>query len=250
MTAMAASGWQVLAVDACDTAADVGAAASTGLPPPSRADLTAVAGRAQPAAVPVVADVCDLAAMERAAARAVSRFGRIDALVCAAGVLAGGRPLWEVDPREWEVVIRTDLTGVWHSVRAAVPHILRSRGPRRVVAVASAAGSRGLPLLGAYSAAKSGVIGLVRSLAADLSGTGATANAVSPGSTRTEMLEASARVYGLDSSGEFARQQRPLGRLIDPPEVAAAVCWLCSEAASAVTGSVLTVDGGMTGVIH
>ncbi|MHB1906932.1 MAG: SDR family oxidoreductase, partial [Acidimicrobiales bacterium] len=74
---------------------------------------------------------------------------------------------------------------------------------------------------------------------------GVTVNAVSPGSTRTAMLEASARVYGLSDPADFAAHQ-PVGRLLEPEEVAAAITWLCSEAAAAVTGANLAVDGGMT----
>lgn len=114
------------------------------------------------------------------------------------------------------------------------------------MAVSSAAGLRGLPLLAAYAAAKHGVIGLVRSLAAELGGEGITANAVCPGATRTAMLDASAALYGLADPEEFARHHA-LGRLVEPGEVAGAVGWLCSEEASAVTGTVIPVDAGMTG---
>jgi NAD(P)-dependent dehydrogenase (short-subunit alcohol dehydrogenase family) len=99
-------------------------------------------------------------------------------------------------------------------------------------------------MLAAYCAAKAGVTGLVRALAAELGGTGVTANAVSPGSTDTAILAESARLYGLASATEFARQQ-PVGRLLDPAEVAAALVWLAGEASSGVTGAVLPVDGGL-----
>jgi NAD(P)-dependent dehydrogenase (short-subunit alcohol dehydrogenase family) len=114
-----------------------------------------------------------------------------------------------------------------------------------VVAVASAAGVLGLRRLGGYVASKHAVIGLVRALAADLAGTGVTANAVCPGSTRTPILEASARVYGLDSVEDFAGHQL-LERLLEPDEPAALITWLCGPTSSGVTGAVLPVDGGMT----
>ena len=106
-------------------------------------------------------------------------------------------------------------------------------------------GTLGLPLLAAYAAAKHGVEGLVRSLAAELGDLGITANAVAPGSTRGPMLQASAAVYGLVDAEELA-QHHFQHRLLQPEEVAAAIRWLCSAASSAVTGAVLPVDAGMT----
>jgi NAD(P)-dependent dehydrogenase (short-subunit alcohol dehydrogenase family) len=100
-------------------------------------------------------------------------------------------------------------------------------------------------MLAAYTAAKAGVVGLVRALAAELRGAGVTANAVSPGSTRTAMLDESARLYALDSAEAFAAQQ-PLDRLLDPSEVAAMIAWLAGPAASGVTGAALAVDAGLS----
>jgi NAD(P)-dependent dehydrogenase (short-subunit alcohol dehydrogenase family) len=144
-------------------------------------------------------------------------------------------------------MVGVNLEGVWRLARAAVPRMLERPHPRegRFVAVASAGGTLGLPLLSAYSAAKHGVIGFVRSLAAELGPHGVTANAVAPGSTRTAMLDASAAVYGLTDVKEFASHHL-LQRLVAPDEVAATIAWVCSPAASGVTGAVIPVDAGMT----
>jgi len=88
-------------------------------------------------------------------------------------------------------------------------------------------------------------VGLVRAVAMDLAPYGVTANVVSPGSTRTKILDASAALYGLDDVQAFAAQQ-PLGRLLEPSEIAESIAWLCSPQASAVTGANVAVDGGMT----
>jgi NAD(P)-dependent dehydrogenase (short-subunit alcohol dehydrogenase family) len=128
----------------------------------------------------------------------------------------------------------------------AVPALLRRPEPRsgRFLAVASAAATRGLPMLAAYCAAKAGVAGLIRALATELGPTGITANAVSPGSTDTPILAESARLYGLPAAASFATQQ-PVGRLLDPAEVAAALTWLAGEGSSGITGAVIPVDGGL-----
>jgi SDR family mycofactocin-dependent oxidoreductase len=243
---LAAEGWAVLAVDRC--ADDPALPYRLG----SREELDLVVAKAastagEPGAVrSLVADVRDGAAMSGAIAEAERLWGGLDAAVAVAGVIAGGVPLWEMPAEQERAVLDTDLGGVLALARAAIPALLRRPEPRngRFLAVASAAATRGLPMLAAYCAAKAGVAGLVRALGVELGGTGVTANAVSPGSTDTPILAESARLYGLPSGESFAAQQ-PVHRLLEPEEVAAALVWLAGERSSAMTGAVIPVDGGL-----
>jgi SDR family mycofactocin-dependent oxidoreductase len=233
---LVADGWSVVAVDRC--------ADDPAIPYPlaSRADLAAVV--TGPAVTPHVADVRDVDAMAAAVQVAVSAYGGLDAVVAAAAVIAGGAPHWQTDLAGERAQLDVDLGGVLNVARVAVPALLEhARGNGRFVAVASAAASHGLPRLAAYCAAKAGVVGFVRGLAADLRGTGVTANAVAPGSTDTAMLAASADIYGLADVEEFAAQQA-VERLLRPDEVAAAIAWLLRPESAAITGAVVAVDGG------
>lgn len=238
---LASADWRVVAVDRCADDPRVG------YPLASVADLKTVAAEFPGAVLDVVADVQDHRALADAVELAVDRFGGLDAAVACAAVMAGGRPLWEIADAEWEALFSVGVTGVAALARAAVPAMLERPAPRsgRFVALASAAAHRGLWHLAGYNAAKHAVVGLVKGLAQDLRGTGITATAVSPGSTRTPMLDATAELYHLDSVETFAEHQ-PVDRLLDPDEVAAVVSWLCSADSSAVTGTVIHADGGFT----
>jgi SDR family mycofactocin-dependent oxidoreductase len=245
VTALAAGGWRVVAVDRC--------ADDPALPYPlgSRDDLDRVVEDARATtgdavAVAAQADTRDPDALAAVVRLAEERWGGLDAAVAAAGVIAGGVPAWQVPPEQERAVLDIDLGGVLTLARVAVPALLRRPEPRRgrFLAVASAAATRGLPMLAAYCAAKAGVAGFVRALAAELGGTGVTANAVSPGSTATPILDESARLYGLPAAGAFAAQQ-PLGRLLAPAEVAAVIAFLAGDGASAMTGAIVPVDGGL-----
>ena len=175
----------------------------------------------------------------------VERHGRLDVAIAAAGAGGGGHTVWETPDEVWAAMIDINLTGVFHLARAAVPHLLERPEPRtgRFVAVASAASHHGIPMMAAYTAAKHGVGGLVKSLSAELASTGITVNAVAPGSTATGMLDASAAMFDLPSRDAFARQQR-IQRLIEPDEIASAIEWLAVDAPGALTGAIVDVDGG------
>ena len=239
---LARQGCAVLAVDR--------AADDPALPYPlgDKAELAAVVETAREHAEVEswVADVRDPAALADAVAQAESRWGGLDVAVAAAGVIAGGVPQWQVPPEQERAVLAVNLDGVLNLARAAIPALLRRPEPRtgRFLAVASAAATRGLPMLAAYCAAKAGVAGLIRALGAELGDSGVTANAVSPGSTDTPILAESARLYDLPEAAAFAAQQ-PLRRLLEPAEIASVLAFLAGPDSGAMTGAVVPVDGGL-----
>jgi len=239
--ALANDNYRVVAVDRCRDIVEVPYPLAT----PS--DLDAVVARHGDAVLGLVGDVRSASDMALAVETATRHFGRLDVVVACAGVMAGGGPLWQISDAAWDAVWSVNVLGTRRLIEAAATTLI-DNGPDangRIVAVASAAGSLGLRHLAAYSAAKHAVVGMIRGVAMDLAEFGVTANAISPGSTRTALLEASAQVYGLENGETFAAQQ-PIGRLIDPVEIAASILWLCSPASSAITGADIAVDGGMT----
>ncbi|MEV8547218.1 mycofactocin-coupled SDR family oxidoreductase [Streptomyces sp. NPDC051572] len=240
--ALCAQGYGVLAVDNC---AGEAAGAGVDYPLATRDDLVALAASYGDQVVPFVADVRDRDALRAAASTAMEVFGRIDAAVAAAAVIAGGHPLWETSDDQLRALVDVDLIGVWNTAAVTVPLMVAGPAPSgcRFVAIASSAGRHGLFGLSAYNAVKHGVVGLVRGLAEDLVGTGVTAVAVSPGSTHTAMLDATAQLYGLDSAEDFTGSSL-IRRLLEPEEVAEAVAFCCSPQAASLNGSVLSADGG------
>ena len=252
---LAAAGWAVVAVDRASDDPRIPYALGSeselhDVVEAARAVSTREAahrGPDTPRIVAKVADTTDPDAMAAAVAMAEERFGGLDAMVAVAGVIAGGVPLWEMPGDQLGAVLGVDLGGPITAARAGIPAMLRRPVPRhgRFLAVASAAASRGLPKLAAYSAAKAGVAGLVRGLAVELAGTGITANAVSPGSTATATLDESARLYGLNDPQSFADQQA-IGRLLTPEEVALTLVWLAGSDSTPLTGAVIPVDGGLS----
>ncbi|WP_232236188.1 mycofactocin-coupled SDR family oxidoreductase [Nocardia sp. BMG51109] len=244
--ALADRGWSVLAVDVA--ADDPALTYSMGTKQELLAVATEAGGRVNRvgAVRPFVADVRDPEALRAAVAEAVDTWGGLDAAVAAAGVIAGGDPLWDMPVEQERAVLDVCLGGVVNLARAAVPALLARPEPRsgRLLAVASAAATKGLPRLAAYCAAKAGVAGLIRALAAELADTGVTANAVSPGNTDTALLDEIARIYDLPEAERFARQQ-PVGRLLQPAEIAGVLAFLAGTENTAMTGAVVPVDGGL-----
>jgi 3-hydroxybutyrate dehydrogenase len=195
-----------------------------------------------------VADVTDRGAVEDGFRRAAAARGPIDILIANAGG-AESAPFAKADPELFRRMFELNVMGVVHCARAVLAD-MAGRGFGRIVAVASTAGLKGYAYVSAYCAAKHAVVGLVRSLAIETATTGVTVNAVCPGYTNTALVRASvARIAAKTGRSEEVAlaemlKANPSGRLISPDEVAAAVVFLCSPGAAAITGTTLTVAGG------
>jgi meso-butanediol dehydrogenase/(S,S)-butanediol dehydrogenase/diacetyl reductase len=200
-----------------------------------RADIVAIDGG-------VVCDVRDPDACAAAVDAALERHGRLDVLANVAGI-GVARLITEVPIDEWRDIIDVNLTGTFLLSQKAVPALLDTRGT--IVNMASVAGLRATPYNAAYCASKAGVIMLTKSMAIELAKAGVRVNAVCPASVDTAFLRNFTVPVGADPS-LFARASSPMGRLVDPAEVAAAVAYLASDEASTVSGTTLVIDGAAT----
>jgi NAD(P)-dependent dehydrogenase (short-subunit alcohol dehydrogenase family) len=190
-------------------------------------------------------DVASTDSVDAMVAATLERFGRLDALVNVAGVVGPG-PSEELPDEEWDRLIGIHLSGAFRCSRAAFPALSKS-GAGSIVSISSIAGRTGFSYRVSYCAAKAGIEGLTRALAVEWAKKGVRVNAVAPGHVRTPMLDHSLMIGSVTEEIVQARTDRiPLGRYAQPEEIAAAVLFLSSPAASYITGEVLCVDGAIT----
>jgi len=191
----------------------------------------------------VVADVAVAEQVEAMVAATVERFGRLDIAVNNAGTPGTYKPLAEQRLADWQRTVDINLTGTFLCLQAELA-VMAEAGYGAIVNVASAAGLMGFANLPAYVASKHGVVGLTKSVALEFArGGGIRINAVCPGNVHTPMLEG---FTGGDQAALAGMGKvTPIGRLARPAEIAEAIVWLCSDAASFVTGHAMAVDGGV-----
>jgi NAD(P)-dependent dehydrogenase (short-subunit alcohol dehydrogenase family) len=200
-------------------------------------------------ALAIHCDVIDKASIDVAVKTVMETWGRIDILVASAGIYTGS-PLPQVSESQWRRTIDINLTGVFLINQAVAPYLMQ-QGRGSIINISSMAGKTSWPASAEYSASKSGVIGLTRSVAMEIAPYGPTANAVCPGNTLTDMVRNVAEKVGeLEGmSGEewlkMRAEETPMKRLAEPWEIAGVVAFLASEDARYLTGQAIEVDGGM-----
>jgi NAD(P)-dependent dehydrogenase (short-subunit alcohol dehydrogenase family) len=197
-----------------------------------------------PGAVGIAADVTDDAAVAALVDEVVARHGRIDVLVNVVGGSRPGKTVVELGLDEWERLLSLNLTSTFLMCRAVIPHMERAGGGA-VVNVSSGAGLRGMARNPGYCAAKAGVVGFTRALAIDHGPNGVRVNAVAPGPIRTPLMQRNRTPDEIATMGRLA----VMGRIGEPDEIAAAIHWLASDAASYVMGQTIEVDGGPASLI-
>jgi SDR family mycofactocin-dependent oxidoreductase len=247
---LASEGASIIATDLCGQLAGVNYATGTAEDLEETLRLIQKTG-ANAAGYP--ADVRDTAQIESVAARGREQFGGID-IVCAAAGTAVFKPMWELSDDDWNVVVDTNLTGVFKTLRAVLPAMIQRGKGGSLILISSTAGLRGLPNNANYVAAKHGLVGLARTLCNELGSHMIRVNTVHPTTTNTPLIhnEQSYRLFRPDldhpTADDFAEASPVLNTMpiawVEPTDIAAAVTWLASDESRYVTGVALPVDAG------
>ena len=195
-------------------------------------------------------DVGDRKQIEAMMADAVSQLGGIDILINNAGVAGPTAPVQDVDPDQWEAVLKIDLTGTFLVTKAAIPHLIAS-GNGVIVIMSSAAGRFGYPNRSPYSTVKWGLIGFVKTLSMELGAHNIRVNAILPGAVDGERIQkvfqgrATATGKSLDEIKAEAMSNQSLQHLVDPKDIAALAVFLASDFAKSISGQIMPIDGDM-----
>jgi 3-oxoacyl-[acyl-carrier protein] reductase len=183
-------------------------------------------------------DVADEASVVRARDATVAALGKVDVLVCSAGITGPNLTTWDYPAADWKQVLDINLTGVFLCDKALVPH-MQNNDYGRIVNIASIAGKEGNPNASAYSASKAGVISLTKSLGKELAKTGIRVNCVTPAAVKTGMFSQMTQ-----SHIDFMLSKIPMGRFGEVDEIASLVAWLCTQECSFSTAAVFDLSGG------
>lgn len=250
---LARAGADVIGFDVCAPVTD-----DAWYPPSTEADLAETGRLVRETgrrAVLTVADVRDAAAVTALVEDGLAELGRLDIVVANAGIVTPS-PAVDLTDEAWRTVIDVDLTGAWNTIRPALPHLL-ARGAGSVVVISSANGGiKAPPHLAHYAAAKHGLVGMVRSLAAELGPQGVRVNSVHPTAVATPLIhnEQTYRLFAPDAAAPTAQDVAPVFAAfhslpvpwIEPEDVSRAVVWLAGDTARYVTGVALPVDAGLS----
>jgi 2-dehydro-3-deoxy-L-rhamnonate dehydrogenase (NAD+) len=195
-------------------------------------------GKAPEGVLALTGDVSSSADVDAAVARARGELGPIDVLVCSAGITGASLPTVDVSDEEWRRVLAINADGVFYCNRAVIPSMV-ARGYGRIVNLASIAGKEGNPMAAAYSASKGAVIALTKAIGKDLARTGVIVNCLAPAVIETPILDGIKQEHI-----DYMVERIPMGRMGEPEEVAALICWLASEECSFSTGATYDISGG------
>lgn len=250
---LAEDGVDVIAVDVVE---DIATVPFPGATPEDLAETVSMVEKLDRRIVTRRVDVRDAGALQEAVDEGVAELGgRLDIVLANAGIFGTPGKVWEMSDELWRTTIDVNLTGVFHTVRAAIPHMLAAGNGGSIVLTSSAAGLKGVPNYGNYAAAKHGVTGLAKTLAMELAEHGIRVNSVHPGSVDTTMIinDTTFRVFAPhlehptkdDVSDSFATTNLLPIPWLEPRDISNAIAWLVSDDARYVTGIQLPVDAGM-----
>jgi len=243
---LAREGADIIALDICAPVSD-----SISYPAATPEDLADTVRAVEAEGRKVLArqvDIRDDAAVRQLVSDGVEQFGRLDIMVANAGVLSWGR-IWELSDEQWNTVIDVNLTGTFHTLRAAIPAMIDTGNGGAIVVVSSSAGLKATPGNGHYSASKHGLTGLTNSLAIELSEFGIRVNSIHPYSVETAMIEPDLMMQVFAKHPHYIHSFGPM--LLQPKgfmgaaEVSDVVVWLAGDGSGALTGAQIPVDKGV-----